>query len=89
MAFTLARFPAPPNKPQAPVVERWFTAIVAAVNALLTGTQVGAGDPEGVIVAPQGSLWRRTDGGSGTSVYVKTSGGIDPNTLTDTGWEAL
>lgn len=34
----------------------------------------GTGDPEGVITAPVGSLFHRTDGGSGTSLYIKESG---------------
>ena len=34
----------------------------------------GAGSPEGNITAPVGSLYLRTDGGAGTSLYVKQSG---------------
>lgn len=34
----------------------------------------GAGSPEGVVTAPVGSLYSRSDGGSGTSLYVKQSG---------------
>ncbi len=34
----------------------------------------GAGSPEGVIGANVGSLYLRTDGGAGTSLYVKESG---------------
>lgn len=34
----------------------------------------GAGSPEGAQAAPVGSLWLRTDGGSGTAMYVKESG---------------
>lgn len=34
----------------------------------------GAGSPEGVIAATVGCLYRRTDGGAGTSMYVKESG---------------
>ncbi len=45
---------------------------------------VGAGDPETVVAAPIGSTYRRTDGGPGSSVYVKEAddGGF-------TGWRAL
>lgn len=68
-------------------IERWYTALVAAVNALLTGTQSGTGSPEGVVTAPQGTIWRRTDGGSGTTLYAKTSGGV--TSPTDTGWVAF
>jgi len=33
----------------------------------------GTGSPEGVVTAGIGSTWRRTDGGAGTSFYVKES----------------
>jgi hypothetical protein len=42
----------------------------------------GTGDPDGVVVAPIGSFYSRTDGGAGTSFYVKESG------TGDTGWVA-
>jgi hypothetical protein len=43
----------------------------------------GAGTPEGVVTAPVGSLYGRTDGGAGTTLYVKESGaGLN------TGWIA-
>jgi hypothetical protein len=35
----------------------------------------GTGDPTGVFAAPVGSIWSRTDGGVGTTLYVKESGG--------------
>ena len=34
----------------------------------------GSGTPEGAITAPVGSLFSRTDGGAGTTLYVKQSG---------------
>lgn len=34
----------------------------------------GPGTPEGAVTAPVGSLYSRTDGGAGTSLYVKQSG---------------
>lgn len=40
----------------------------------------GTGSPEGVLAAPVGSLWLRTDGGAGTTLYVKESG------TGNTGW---
>lgn len=43
----------------------------------------GSGSPEGVISAPVGSTYHRTDGGAGTSFYVKESGGTG-----NTGWVA-
>ncbi len=40
----------------------------------------GSGSPEGVVTAPVGSTFHRTDGGAGTSFYVKESG------TGNTGW---
>ena len=42
----------------------------------------GTGSPEGVVAAPIGSLYTRTDGGAGTTLYVKESG------TGNTGWVA-
>jgi len=44
--------------------------------------QGGAGSPEGVVTAPIGSLYGRSDGGAGTCLYVKESG------TGNTGWVA-
>ena len=44
--------------------------------AIITGN----GSPEGVVVAPVGSLYLRKDGGAGTSLYVKETG------AGNTGW---
>jgi hypothetical protein len=40
----------------------------------------GTGTPEGALTAPVGSLWTRTDGGEGTTLYVKETG------AGNTGW---
>ncbi|SPA24589.1 hypothetical protein CBM2637_A150042 [Cupriavidus taiwanensis] len=42
----------------------------------------GAGTPEGVVTAPVGSMYTRTDGGAATTLYVKESG------IGNTGWVA-
>jgi hypothetical protein len=42
----------------------------------------GSGTPEGVVTAPIGSLYTRTDGGASTTLYVKESG------TGNTGWVA-
>lgn len=42
----------------------------------------GAGSPEGVVTATVGAVYRRTDGGTGTTLYVKESGSGN------TGWAA-
>ena len=52
--------------------------------ALSTGpfllNHAGTGTPEGSVIAGVGSVWQRTDGGAGTSVYIKESGN------SNTGW---
>jgi hypothetical protein len=50
---------------------------------LSTNIQTGAGTPEGSITAPVGSLWLRTDGGVGTTLYVKEVGSGN------VGWTAI
>lgn len=71
-----------------PVWQKWFTALVTAVNALQSNTMGPiTGSPEGVVTAPQGTLITRSDGGATTTVYAKTSGGV--TTPTNTGWTAL
>ena len=42
----------------------------------------GTGSPEGVVTASVGSLYSRTDGGAGTTLYVKETG------ASNTGWLA-
>jgi len=44
--------------------------------------RTGTGTPEGVVVASVGSLYTRSDGGAGTTLYVKESG------TGNTGWVA-
>jgi hypothetical protein len=58
-----------------------------ADNSAFAGTQslydrFGAGSPEGGVTAPVGAVYHRTDGGAGTSFYVKESG------TGNTGWIA-
>lgn len=48
----------------------------------LAETAVGAGSPEGVVSAPIGTLYTRTDGSASTTLYVKESG------TGSTGWVA-
>lgn len=69
-----------------PFWQFWFTNIVTLVNLLLNGVQFGEGTPEAVVTAKQGSLFVRSDGGAGTTLYVKESGGV--TTPTNTGWAA-
>ena len=65
------------------------TTIVTAVTELATELAAvesrlrsGTGTPEGVVTAPVGTLFLRTDGGVSTTLYVKTSG------AGNTGWTA-
>lgn len=59
--------------------------VLSVTSGLNIGTaryRTGAGSPEGVVTAPVGSLYTRTDGGAGTTLYVKESG------TGNTGWVA-
>lgn len=63
--------------------KRWRQVYAQQVN--LTGGitwSVGAGSPEALVTAPVGSLYSRSDGGAGTTLYVKQSG------TGNTGWVA-
>lgn len=54
-----------------------YTANLTVTNVATIGAaQIlsGTGSPQSAISAPQGSLFLRTDGGSGTTLYVKESG---------------
>ena len=58
---------------------------LTASGGFSTGTArwtSGTGSPEGVVTAPVGSLYTRTDGGANTTLYVKESG------TGNTGWIA-
>lgn len=50
----------------------WVVAVTE--QHLLSLPQRGAGTPEGVVTAPVGTLYIRTDGGAATTLYVKESG---------------
>lgn len=65
------------------LVERALRDIAAAGQADLSGRIFyGAGSPEGVVVAPVGSLYLRSNGGTNTTFYVKETG------TGNTGWVA-
>jgi hypothetical protein len=69
-----------------PVWQLWLSNLVVSVNQLLTlrtAIQDGFGSPEGVVTADVGTLYRRLDGGVGTTLYAKSSG------TGNTGWSAL
>lgn len=50
--------------------------------ALAASVRAGSGTPEGAVIGVVGSLWLRTNGGAGTTLYVKESG------TGNTGWVA-
>ncbi len=56
------------------------TSIIVGATPTLTS---GTGSPEGVKTAPVGSVFLRTDGSTGTTVYIKESG------VGNTGWVAI
>lgn len=56
---------------------------VGSLGTAAPTIDAGTGDPEGVVARPVGSIWMRSDGGAGTSQYVKESGGTG-----NTGWVA-
>lgn len=63
---------------QAPI--DWYDSVehrrklAEAINAILDRIPLrGTGSPEGVVVANIGQIFERTDGGAGTSFYVKES----------------
>jgi len=55
------------NRELSPVVRK---VLLIFSSRLLEGT----GSPEGVVIASPGALYQRTDGGVGTSIYVKEVG---------------
>lgn len=64
-------------------INGYLTVNTAAIGPLVAPrVNAGAGSPEGVLTAPQGSIYMRTDGGANTSFYVKESG------TGNTGWVA-
>lgn len=59
---------------------RGATSVIVGTTPTLTS---GTGSPEGVKTQPVGSQFLRTDGGAGTTLYVKESG------VGNTGWVAV
>lgn len=58
-----------PTEPQ-----RVIREMAQEINVLAGYVFVGAGSPETKIKANRGSLYLRTDGGAGTSMYIKEGG---------------
>lgn len=60
-----------------------FLLVSHNADGTLSDLAQGTGSPEGVVTAPVGSLYTRTDGGTGTTLYVKEFG------AGNTGWVAF
>lgn len=61
------------------VIKRYTATPVTAYINLFSS---GIGSPQGVVIAPVGSIYTRTDGGTSTTLYIKESG------TGNTGWVA-
>lgn len=61
----------------------WLNNLRAIVLVLSGAVRVGTGAPGGVVIGSVGNLWLRTDGGAGSTFYVKESGNN-----TTAGWVA-
>lgn len=60
----------------------YFTTFQLGTGGTAPKILGGIDSPEGVVTAPPGSLFLRTNGGAGTTLYVKESG------ISNTGWVA-
>lgn len=63
--------------------EQWFVTLKDIVDRLNLGVLQGNGSPAGVVIASVGTLYRRLDGGAGTTLYVK-----EANSGSASGWVA-
>jgi len=71
----------PPMLPQdLPGLVRALTLRLAELDEASNWLYRGNGTPEAVVAAPVGSLYLRSNGGAGTTLYVKESG------TGNTGW---
>lgn len=60
----------------------WYKQLSLLFQRALSIPLSGEGSPEGVIVAPVGTVYTRTDGTPGATLYVKETG------TDSTGWVA-
>lgn len=83
--YDVTQVAAGPSPPQNSYLDKFFVDASGAVYPNAGGVfwTTGAGSPAGVVTAPVGSLYSRTDGGANTTLYVKESG-----SGTTAGWVA-
>jgi hypothetical protein len=72
-------FPFPPRIAEAQARD-WMSKMKDALDERFT---FGEGSPEGVVTANPGKIYINTDGGAGTTFWVKETG-----VNTNTGWDA-
>lgn len=86
----MGRAKLPAQTPQVPaesffafdLLYRYLTGLEIDVTAIESRVRHGVGSPESYVAAPVGTLYVRSDGGAGTTLYVKESG------TGNTGWIA-
>lgn len=61
----------------------WLEGLKDVINEFALYNYSGEGTPLNVVTAPIGSIYHRTDGGAGTSLYVKET---EVSTPDSTGW---
>lgn len=76
----MIEFPFPPRDAP-PSVRDWMSKVLDWADERF---KFGSGSPEGVVTANIGCQYVNTDGGAGTTLYLKESG-----TGTNTGWTAV
>lgn len=64
------------------VTDPQLSLLMRKIDEAMALRFVGKGSPQGVVVAPIGAIFQRTDGGAATTLYVKESG------TGNTGWVA-
>lgn len=60
----------PVTTPAGVMTREWFKPL-SRIFQLMAMIGAGPGDPTGVVTMTRGSLWLRTDGGAGTTLYVQ------------------
>lgn len=85
MAKRFSLPPLPPNTDSSLrfALERIELFLNEAVPVLEANVRRGAGSPEGVVTGNVGNIWLQSDGGIGTTIWIKEVGNG-----TNTGWDS-